>query len=646
LILKRDANEVSEYNLPFATSGCDMRSKQTLRFSTQTVDNRLKQERPFVSFFSSKASRVMRLTKLFMLTTALVLALVTLMLVRSVLQDWQTVESANQGVRALELSHLAMKVAEKASAERGPTIPVLNDKTPPDPAIRDRLIKARRATDESFDTAFASMSSSTNRDSRRAEDYLRKAQVDLVHARAEVERVAALPFEERTAPQSRLRRVPIDQMFAVIDVALESVTQLISLAQQTYPDLSQPMEAARLSAVLREYAGRLGSQFTIPLANQTPLDDAERREIPVLLGRINQLNQLIGMQAQVLPETGMSNAVAEMNRRYFAIGLPFIEQVTTRGIEGRPYEMDSPTFVGRYVPEMTSIVQLRDTMLDIARAGAADRANAAKQRLRVNAAIGAAVLLIEIAVFLTLRRRVLRPLLASTRAIVDIADGKLDTSVSFAKRSDEIGDMQNALAKLREISLKKLELEHERERLVADLQRASSVDYVTDALNRRAFTRLAIEQFEAASHRSQSVALIMFDIDHFKAINDRHGHTEGDKVLREIAIAAKRIFGHELFARFGGEEFIAMEVGLARAEAEAKVEQLRAMIEQQEIESANGAVIRATVSIGLGFAAAITDETLDELIYRADESLYQAKGQGRNRVVVYDFGAQARGSAA
>ncbi|MGL4232106.1 MAG: GGDEF domain-containing protein, partial [Casimicrobium sp.] len=200
----------------------------------------------------------MRLTKLFMLTTALVLTLVLLMLVRSLLQDWRTVASANEGTHALELAHLAMKVAEKASAERGPTIPVLNDKTPPNPAIRERLTKARLATDEAFAVAFERMKSSPQKDTQRAEEYLRKARLDLESARAEVERVAALPFDERAAPGSRLRRVPIDQMFAVIDVAFESVTQLISVAQRTHPDLSQPMEAARLSAVLREYAGRLG----------------------------------------------------------------------------------------------------------------------------------------------------------------------------------------------------------------------------------------------------------------------------------------------------------------------------------------------------------------------------------------------------
>jgi hypothetical protein len=99
----------------------------------------------------------MRLTRLFMMTTAILLVMVITMLARSMLQDWRTVNTARQGAQAIDLAYRSMKVAEKASAERGPTIPVLNDSVPPDPAKRRTLTDARAAADSAMAEALQGM---------------------------------------------------------------------------------------------------------------------------------------------------------------------------------------------------------------------------------------------------------------------------------------------------------------------------------------------------------------------------------------------------------------------------------------------------------------------------------------------------------
>ncbi|MDP1108631.1 hypothetical protein, partial [Klebsiella pneumoniae] len=88
-----------------------------------------------------------RLSRLFLLTTGLLLALVSALLLRSIWADRAEVQAAEQGLRAMQRAYLGMKAAEKASAERGPTIPVLTDAEPPDPARRQRLDEFRRTTD-------------------------------------------------------------------------------------------------------------------------------------------------------------------------------------------------------------------------------------------------------------------------------------------------------------------------------------------------------------------------------------------------------------------------------------------------------------------------------------------------------------------
>jgi hypothetical protein len=137
----------------------------------------------------------MRLTRLFMLTTGTLLSLVLVMLARSILQDWDTVRSAQEGSHAMELAYKAMKVAEKASAERGPTIPVLNDAVAPDPAKRARLAKAREASDSAIAEALDGLAEAHSVNHDNAARQLRKAKDELILARQEVDRVAELPFD-------------------------------------------------------------------------------------------------------------------------------------------------------------------------------------------------------------------------------------------------------------------------------------------------------------------------------------------------------------------------------------------------------------------------------------------------------------------
>ncbi len=581
----------------------------------------------------------MRLTRLFVLTTSILLAMVMVMLARSMLQDWHTVKSAQQGLQTLELAYRAMKVAEKASAERGPTIPVLNDTEPRDPAKQQRLNKAREASDSAMTEALQGLSSTGNAIHQAATTQLRRAQDELLDARKAVDRVAALPHAERTAPGARLTRQPIDLMFGVIDTALESVTILSAEAERVYPDLSLPLVGARYGAELREYAGRLGSQFTAPLAAQIPLGAEERRDIPLLIGRIEQIRKLIEVQARTqLPDPRIQGAIVEMNKRYFGTGLPFIGELTEAGLTGRPYGIESAAFVARYVPEMRSIVELRDTMFQVARDGAALRVNAVRNRMMVNAAIGLIILLVEIAVFIIIQRYVLQPLLRNTRAMVAIMAGKTDTHLPRITRSDEIGDMQKAVAALRDISKSKQALETEREQLIGELRVASNVDFLTKLRNRRAFSDDTTQQLAQAERHNWQLALILFDIDYFKQVNDNHGHDMGDAVLIRVAdIAKSQCREADILARYGGEEFIAMAFDCSADDALNLAERVRSALARAPFTASDGKAFYVTASFGVVTASASDVSHIEALVRVADRALYDAKSAGRNRIVQSTF---------
>lgn len=153
------------------------------------------------------------------------------------------------------------------------------------------------------------------------------------------------------------------------------------------------------------------------------------------------------------------------------------------------------------------------------------------------------------------------------------------------------------------------------------------LDPLTGLLNRHALVPRFIELSHQAKLAKQPVCLVLCDVDGFKDINDRYGHDRGDAVLRDIAYELrKRLRSFELIYRLGGEEFLILLPGIGHAAGREIAERLRVCIEQ-----ANPTGIRTTISLGL--SAGTGDEVdYDTLFKAADEALYEAKREGRNRV--------------
>jgi diguanylate cyclase (GGDEF)-like protein len=182
---------------------------------------------------------------------------------------------------------------------------------------------------------------------------------------------------------------------------------------------------------------------------------------------------------------------------------------------------------------------------------------------------------------------------------------------------------------------------------VTHYRKVATTDHLTGLLNRGAFLAAANEMYARQGAHGEPVTLLMFDLDHFKSINDRFGHGVGDSALRVFAgVAATSIRASDLVGRLGGEEFAALVPEPAEGAAMV-AERLRAAFEAAGVVI-DGHTMNATVSIGVATSyAAVPD--LDALILRADTALYGAKHGGRNRYHVADDelgGEQARLAAA
>ncbi len=167
-----------------------------------------------------------------------------------------------------------------------------------------------------------------------------------------------------------------------------------------------------------------------------------------------------------------------------------------------------------------------------------------------------------------------------------------------------------------------------------ELERLATTDPLTGLQNRRSFFTEAEKIFARSQHPPCELAVLMFDIDHFKTVNDTYGHQAGDAVLREVAIRLlESLRPTDVIARYGGEEFVAMLPRISSAALTLLADRVNAAISEKPI-SYNNARISVTISIG---ASVLSDEslTLDKLLTRADLAMYQAKNKGRNCWVIY-----------
>jgi diguanylate cyclase len=166
------------------------------------------------------------------------------------------------------------------------------------------------------------------------------------------------------------------------------------------------------------------------------------------------------------------------------------------------------------------------------------------------------------------------------------------------------------------------------------MQGEALLDPLTGLRNRRGFERACEELFAGTASASSDAALILIDIDHFKKLNDTYGHLFGDQVLRAAAkVIAETVKGRDVVARFGGDEFLLLLLPDTAIEgALALAENIRAAFGRMRIRRNGGDGSIEQVSISVGIAAPAPAETVDQLIERADRSLYRARAEGRNCV--------------
>ncbi|MCU0664066.1 MAG: diguanylate cyclase [Myxococcota bacterium] len=165
----------------------------------------------------------------------------------------------------------------------------------------------------------------------------------------------------------------------------------------------------------------------------------------------------------------------------------------------------------------------------------------------------------------------------------------------------------------------------------AQMELLATIDSLTGVFNRRHFLTLADKEFRRALRYGRDLSVLMIDVDYFKKINDTHGHAIGDQALCAVTLACtKGLRENDLFGRLGGEEFCAVLPETTTQNAQFVAERLRKAVEDEKVVSVHGQVMLA---VSIGVSSLLPGETtIEGVLRRADNALYTAKDQGRNRV--------------
>lgn len=226
-------------------------------------------------------------------------------------------------------------------------------------------------------------------------------------------------------------------------------------------------------------------------------------------------------------------------------------------------------------------------------------------------------------------------LLLCVWTLIAIANGVIDLQLQDGNGMSVIS-LRMGMALLAVAPLTVAGVNAARNHLLAALNHAANHDSLTGALNRSAFLHRGRGMLERATQSQGAVVAMMLDIDHFKSVNDRHGHAAGDAVLTVFVQRVRaQLRDDDLLGRFGGEEFAVLMPGRDTSAANTVAERLR-QAASEPIPLDDGRVLDITVSVGLALLAGDNEAKLETLLNRADNALYRAKAMGRNRVATAD----------
>ena len=553
----------------------------------------------------------------------------------AVLTNLNDYQRHSHGAYELERFSALLEAVNAISSERGPANSAMGA-TDEDAAARRAELAAKRAETDAAVSRMEAVFEGTLVDDECGAARAR-LHADLANGRQKVDFAANTSFAERD-PREIARGILA--MFTAADAATILRDLVSGHIMVETPSLAGELMLANSASTLRDQEGRLGSFVVMALVAPPERDPMYLQRMQATDGIIRSLWSTSVSQAdKLLPDPEIADLVKAVQHDFFDGALLLALDAAENHAA---YNSLSPAaLTADYVPGMRSSELLRTAVVTHSVAAMHRNAENSLKALVSAALLTGAILAVLVIVAVVFRRTLFSPLMRLHDDVLALAGGDHSRPELPQGMAREVGNIFSGLNVLRQNLTEKRVLEEEQRRLNRRLRRLAETDTLTGLLNRRALLSRVGAMFRRADRIGESLAVVLFDIDHFKVVNDTHGHAVGDEVLSGVArLMDGALRTGDTLARIGGEEFVLI---LRRADditAYNLLERLRILLCETAVQGKLG--LKVTASFGVAMRPAGSAQDWDDIFSLADQRLYMAKGAGRNCIVTEGFSPQTR----
>lgn len=528
-------------------------------------------------------------------------------------------QSYLKAVRTSDELHALQEVAilaNKISKERAPANKVLSS-TPEEIHQRQQELEIyRKEVDQQFEhTAKVLQQVGFPHLSQRLESAVRPS---LEQGRLQIDSYAKIPWEQRNAQA-------LDQAIAAMFKAWDSCRTILKgvviASNTTSTSQNNFISQILFLSDLRDQAGRAASTIMAYVTFDQPIPAANLTRAMQVQYRIHYLWDLIGT---LQPE---EDKTEEFNQLHNAVdtvfiqkGLPIVSSLVEESIQRVPYHLTGTELTNAMVDKFATVVDLQSYLLEYSNQVAEREKSSHLQQLLWTVLLSFVSLGAAIATMIFARKSVFQPLIEARQILFTLSENG-DTKALSSNAYTKSESLFTAIQRLQQML-------QQRDALEFRLKNIAHSDPLTGLAN-----RFALEEYTRflESHPSQfsQTCLMIIDIDHFKQVNDQHGHIIGDEVIQFVAQCLKdNVRTSDLLVRYGGDEFLVLIENIDFDNARKIADKIRSEVEDAYILSENGDQIQVSVSVGVAIGA----QSWISLFTKADKALFVAKGQGRNAV--------------
>ncbi|MNK18429.1 putative diguanylate cyclase YedQ [compost metagenome] len=413
------------------------------------------------------------------------------------------------------------------------------------------------------------------------------------------------------------------------------VANQISAAWSAPIDISEELALLAYLGELYERAEQLRSSLMPALMGRRHLSESELVHAHRALARTQKLVAIIGAAVQHRPDL-QTLADASIQSRAYVQGQAYMAGLLESLTQSPPGDATIVEMNRQYATTIGALATLRNGLLRDTLIKVDQHATLLETQfiLAVVAAVALSVCLI--CGLISFWNRIVHPFRVANKIIRGFI--REDAGIQMPSPTNYNGvtrELFSTLSSLKEHIDFKRDLETRRDELIENLIKLSETDHLTGLLNRRAFEKCVAEFIDGWRDSSKLLAFILFDIDHFKEVNDSYGHMAGDSALAAIGeICRESCRKIDIMARVGGEEFCVVCFVGSTTEADGIAHRLRLNIQNRQIIYKPGSSFQITASFGVAVSRIHEECNTSILFGKADQLLYSAKAYGRNRVIL------------